>query len=142
MEAKTVALVQESFNKMRPIANTAAEYFYAKLFELDPHLQELFPMDNELMKIQGSKLMSMLGTAINGLKNFNDLVPVLEDLGQRHLDYKVEEFHYYTVGEALLATLEAGLGADFTLEVKNAWVDVYTTMSGIMVKAAYQKEIT
>lgn len=139
MEAKTIALVQDSFKKVRPIADTAAELFYTKLFQLDPPLKQLFPEDSQSMKTQGSKLMSMLGAAVAGLKDFDSLVPVLEDLGKRHLDYKVEEFHYQTVGEALIATLETGLGDEFTYEVKNAWVDAYITMTDVMKNAAYQK---
>ncbi|WP_282135706.1 globin family protein [Seonamhaeicola maritimus] len=139
MEDKTITLVQDSFKKVRPIADTAAELFYAKLFQLDPPLKQLFPVNQESMKVQGNKLMSMLGVAVSGLNNFETLVPVLEDLGKRHLEYKVEEFNYYTVGEALIATLEAGLGDEFTYEVKNAWVDAYTTMTNVMMNAAYQK---
>jgi hemoglobin-like flavoprotein len=45
--------------------------------------------------------------------------------------------HYQPVGEALLWTLEKGLGADFTLPVKAAWTEAYKTLSGVMIAAAY-----
>ena len=65
MEQNTVTLVQDSFSKVKPIAATAAEIFYAKLFELDPALKPLFPTDKEgAMKEQGNKLMTMLGAAV------------------------------------------------------------------------------
>lgn len=129
MKKKTITLVQTSFAKVAPIASTAAELFYAKLFELDPSLKAIFPTDNpEAMKGQGNKLMTMLSAAVAGLNNLDKLVPVLEDLGKRHVAYKVEAAHYDTVGAALLSTLEAGLGADFTPEVKTAWTATYTVM--------------
>ncbi|TNJ42951.1 hypothetical protein KFZ70_16015 [Tamlana fucoidanivorans] len=137
MEPKTITLVQESFEKVKPIAPAAAEIFYSKLFELDPQLKPLFPNSEEAMKVQGNKLMSMLGAAVAGLNNLDALIPVLKDLGKRHVEYKVEAFHYDTVGEALLGTLEAGLGDDFTSEVKEAWASVYGTMSSVMIEAAY-----
>ncbi len=138
MEQKTIDLVQSSFSKVAPIASTAAEIFYAKLFELDPKLKAIFPADNsEAMKSQGNKLMTMLSSAVAGLTNLERLVPVLEDLGKRHVGYKVEPSHYDTVGAALLATLEAGLGDDFTPEVKTAWTDTYGVMAGVMKGAAY-----
>lgn len=138
MEAETVTLVQESFEKVKPIAPQAAEIFYSKLFELDPALKPLFPTDKEgAMKEQGNKLMTMLGAAVAGLNNLDALIPVLEGLGKRHVDYKVEPSHYDTVGAALLGTLEAGLGDDFTIDVKNAWADVYGTMADVMIKASY-----
>lgn len=138
MEVKTVSLVQESFEKVKPIAPAAAEIFYSKLFELDPALKPLFPTNKEgAMVEQGNKLMTMLGAAVAGLSNIETLIPVLEGLGKRHVDYKVEPLHYDTVGAALLGTLEAGLGDDFTVEVKNAWANVYATMADVMIKASY-----
>jgi hemoglobin-like flavoprotein len=137
MDAKTVTLVQDSFEKVRPIAATAAEIFYTKLFELDPALKPLFPSEKEAMASQGNKLMTMLGAAVAGLSNIEALIPVLEDLGKRHVDYNVEPSHYDTVGAALLGTLEAGLADDFTPEVKEAWAGVYGTMANVMIEAAY-----
>lgn len=137
MEQKTIALVQESFEKVKPIAPTAAEIFYGKLFELDPKLKPLFPNSESAMKEQGNKLMTMLAAAVAGLSNLEALVPILQDLGKRHVAYKVEASHYETVGAALLGTLEAGLGDDFTPEVKEAWGAVYGTMANVMIEAAY-----
>lgn len=138
MEQKTITLVQDSFEKVRPIAATAAEIFYAKLFELDPALKPLFPTEKDgAMKEQGNKLMTMLAAAVAGLNNLDALIPVLKGLGQRHVEYNVEPSHYNTVGAALLGTLEAGLGDEFTPEVKEAWTSVYGTMSSVMIDASY-----
>ena len=137
MEQKTITLVQESFEKVKPIAAQAAEIFYGKLFELDPALKPLFPNSEEAMKVQGNKLMTMLGAAVAGLTNLDALIPVLQGLGKRHVEYKVEASHYDTVGAALLDTLAVGLGDEFTPEVKEAWTAVYTTMATVMIEASY-----
>ncbi|WP_370476611.1 globin family protein [Tamlana flava] len=137
METKTITLVQESFEKVKPIAPAAAEIFYSKLFELDPQLKPLFPSGEDAMKVQGNKLMTMLAAAVAGLSNLDALIPVLQDLGKRHVAYKVEPSHYDTVGVALLGTLEAGLGDAFTPEVKGAWASVYGVMAGVMIEASY-----
>jgi len=138
LPAKTIELVQTSFESVKPIAATAAEIFYDKLFELDPNLRPLFPAaDKDKMKEQGNKLMTMLSGAVAGLSNIEALVPVLQDLGKRHVAYKVEKSHYDTVGAALLSTLSTGLGDDFTPEVEKAWTDVYGVMSSVMIDAAY-----
>ena len=118
MSAAQVRLVQESFAKVEPIAEAAAELFYDKLFELDPGLKALFKTD---MKMQGRKLMAMLKLAVKGLDDLEKLVPVVQDLGRRHVAYGVQRAHYATVGSALLWTLEQGLKDDFTPEVKAAW---------------------
>lgn len=140
MEQKTIDLVQTSFAKVAPIASTAAEIFYNKLFELDPKLKAIFPADNAgAMKEQGNKLMTMLSAAVAGLSNLDKLVPVLQDLGKRHTNYQVEPGHYDTVGAALLDTLEAGLGEAFTPEVKEAWAATYGVMATVMKEAAYKE---
>jgi hemoglobin-like flavoprotein len=136
MEQKTIILVQESFEKVKPIAPTAAKIFYSKLFDLDPKLKSLFPSSEEAMVEQGNKLMMMLSSAVAGLSNLEALVPILQNLGKRHVEYKVEPSHYDTVGTALLSTLAAGLGDDFTPEVRDAWADVYGTMSTVMIEAS------
>jgi len=40
-------------------------------------------------------------------------------------------------GEALLWTLEKGLGDSWTTEVAAAWTQAYTTLSGFMIGEAY-----
>lgn len=81
-------------------------------------------------------LMSVLGSAVRGLSNPAPLVPVLKDMGRRHVAYGVRDEHYPTVGNALLWTLEQGLGADFTPEVGIAWAEAYGLLSGLMLEGA------
>ena len=130
------ALVESTWEKVRPISDKAAELFYGKLFELDPSVKPLFKTD---LTSQGAKLMKTLGLAVSGLKNLDAIVPVVQDLGKRHVGYGVEKTHYATVGEALLWTLEQGLGEAFTPEVKEAWTRVYALLSGVMIEAAEAK---
>ena len=131
-------LVQESFAAVVPIADDAAVLFYRRLFELDPSLQAMFRGD---MTEQRRKLMQMLTAAVKGLDRLDQLVPVVEDLGRRHVGYGVADSHYDTVGAALLWTLEKGLGDAFTAEVKDAWVAVYGLLAGTMKNAAQQSLI-
>ena len=133
MESKTIKLVQDSFQKVVPIASTAATLFYDKLFELDPTLRPLFKGD---IQEQGTKLMNMLGTAVKGLSNLEALVPAVQALGKRHIAYGIKDQHYDTVGIALIWTLGQGLGDDFTDEVKQAWLETYGVLSSVMKDAA------
>jgi hemoglobin-like flavoprotein len=133
MNSQQIALVQESFKKVVPIAETAATIFYARLFELDPSLRKLFTGD---MKRQGMMLMSMIASAVRGLSDANALIPVLTGLGRRHNGYGVVDAHYTTVAEALIWTLEQGLGDDFTPETREAWVAAYTMMATVMQQGA------
>ena len=126
-------LVQDTFDSIAPIADDAAALFYRRLFELDPSLRTMFRGD---MAEQRQKLMNMIGAAVRGLDRLEQLVPIVQDLGRKHVGYGVEDRHYDTVGAALLWTLEKGLGSGFTPEVKEAWAAVYGLLASTMQNAA------
>jgi hemoglobin-like flavoprotein len=122
-------LVQNSFEKVLPIAETAAGLFYGRLFALDPSLRPLFNGD---LDEQGRKLMYMLRVAVGRLDQMDELTTAVQKLGQRHAGYGVKAEHYTTVGEALLWTLEQGLGTDFTPDTQAAWTQLYTVLAHTM----------
>lgn len=134
LSAKDKQLIQSSFKQVLPIADAAAEIFYAKLFEYDPALKKLFRGD---LKKQGQMLMSTLKAAVDGLDDVPALAKVLQALAKRHLDYGVKVDDYTPVGNALLFTLHKGLGDGFTPEVRQAWVKVYSIIASVMRSAAY-----
>ena len=124
-----VGLVQESWRKVLPISDTAAELFYKRLFTLDPALKPLFKGD---MRMQGRKLMAMLDTVVHGLSSPDRLAPAMRQLGQRHKGYGAKPAHYNTVAEALLWTLKQGLGDAFTEETEFAWLAAYGELARLM----------
>jgi hemoglobin-like flavoprotein len=126
-------LIRQTFDLVAPMADSMAEVFYRRLFELDPSLRAMFP---PVLVEQGRKLMQMLGAAIGMLDRPQQLISVLESLGKRHAGYGVRDEHYDTVGEALLWTLERGLGPVFTPDVKAAWAALYGVVATTMKNAA------
>jgi len=133
MTPEQVAMVQDSFKKVVPIAGTAADLFYDRLFTIAPDVRPLFPDD---LKEQKKKLIAMLATAVSNLHQAETIIPAVEALGKRHAGYGVTAKHYEPVGAALLWTLEQGLGADFTAPLKEAWTETYVTLAGVMQNAA------
>jgi hemoglobin-like flavoprotein len=136
MTPNQIKLVQTSFAQVAPIAATAADLFYGRLFEIAPQVRPMFPED---LREQKKKLMAMLGTAVAGLSSLDTLVPAVRALGRRHGGYGVRAQHYAQVGSALLWTLEKGLGAGFTPEVRDAWATAYIVLSTTMIEAANEK---
>lgn len=133
MTPEQITLVQDSYGKVVPIAETAAGLFYERLFTLDPELKALFKGD---MEEQGRKLMTMIGVAVNGLSRIDEIVPAVQALGERHVGYGVKDEDYDTVGTALLWTLEQGLKDDFTADTRAAWAAAYGLLAGTMKEAA------
>ncbi len=132
MTPHQIALVQGSFRKVVPLAGTAADLFYDRLFHIAPEVRPMFPAD---LSEQKRKLIQMLAVAVGGLSKLEEIVPAVEDLGRRHVGYGVVPAHYGSVGAALLWTLKQGLGADFTPEVETAWAETFGLLSGAMIAA-------
>lgn len=126
-------LVKDSWEKVLPIRDTAAELFYGRLFEAYPEVRPLFKGD---MREQGRKLMVMLNTAVNSLDNIETLIDPLKQSGRAHAGYGVKAEDYDKVGASFLWTLEKGLGDAFTPDVEEAWTVVYKTVAGVMIEGA------
>ena len=134
MTPDQIKLVQQSFAKVAPISEQAAVLFYDRLFEIAPSVRAMFPHD---MTEQRRKLMATLAIVVNGLSNLEMILPAASSLATRHVAYGAKAEHYPVVGEALLWTLEKGLGSDWTPAVADAWVAAYTTLSEFMIAQAY-----
>jgi len=126
-------LVQSSWAAMAPNAETVAQLFYTRLFEIAPELRTLFPKD---MTEQRVKLMQMLAVAVAGLDRLEQIVPAVQALGKRHAAYNVAPADYDMVGAALLWTLKQALGDGFTPDIEAAWAAVYGTLATVMKDAA------
>lgn len=134
MTPDQVKAIQDSFAKVAPIAEPAAELFYGRLFEIAPAVKPLFRGD---MKEQGRKLMATLAVVVKGLDHLDAILPAASALAKRHVGYGVKPADYTPVGAALLWTLERGLGAEWTPELAQAWAAAYGVLSEFMIGEAY-----
>ena len=119
----------------------ATKLFYKRLFEQYPSVIPLFGKAD--MDAQAEKLFKTVKLAVSYLEKVDDLIPILEDLGERHSTaYKAEREHYDAVGETLVWTLKTGLGDAWTDDVADAWTWVYgviaTTMADAGEKAVFE----
>lgn len=133
MTSEEIALVQNSFKAVVPIADTAADLFHGRLFEIAPQVRPMFPAD---MTEQKKKLMQMLGVAVANLHQMPTIKAAVEELARRHVTYGAKAEHYEPVGEALIWTLQTGLGPAFGADVRNAWIKAYGAITSVMLGAA------
>lgn len=133
MTPQQIDLVKSTFAHIVPVADTAAEWFYGRLFEQSPQYRALFKGD---MEKQGAMLMQTLALAVKHLHDPTPLIKPLQAMGRRHTGYGVQDQDYDQVGAALLWTLEKGLGAQWNNDVRQAWTGAYQLLAGVMVSAA------
>jgi hemoglobin-like flavoprotein len=133
MNREQIALVKESFEKLRPIPRGVGRAFYETLFELDPSLKTLFKGD---LDAQGAMFVSALGLAVAGLDDVHSGERPLRDLGTRHASYGLTDAHFATFREALIKTLRAHVGEGFTEAHASAWRSAFDRIGVVMRDAA------
>ena len=131
LTAKEIALIKKSWISIRKIEPLVfADIFYTKLFYHNPELRKLFSRD---MEEQYKKLLDMLNTIITRLEKLDELKGDIVQMAERHVNYGVMPEHYNMVGKALLWTLQKTLGAEWNAELRAAWVNCYSILSGTMI---------
>jgi hemoglobin-like flavoprotein len=136
MTPEQISLVKTSFAKVAPISDQAAQMFYNRLFEIAPQVRTMFPDE---MTEQRRKLMATLAVVVNNLDKLDTVLPAVSALAKRHVSYGAQAAHYPVVGEALLWTLERGLGEAWNPELAAAWTAAFTALSDFMISEAYEK---
>jgi len=117
---------------------------FRNLFELDPTVELLFPpavqekyrdkvvcpgawsswYDSPGVRKVSAKVLNILGCAVAGVHDAHRLVPMLVQLGGRHVGYGLKVEHLDLLSKALVRTLRECLFDLFTPEVELAWTVV------------------
>lgn len=129
-----IALLRDSFEQIKPVADQFAEAFYSRLFEVAPGVKPLF--ENSEPEDQQRKLIQSLVMVMKSLDQPEQLLPFLKQLGQRHLDYGAEPEHYPVVGGVLLETLERFLAEDWNEQLSDQWAIAINTVAEVMIEAS------
>lgn len=125
-------LVKSSFVEVDKISDVVADLFYQRLFDASPDMRSMFPDDLSDQKVE---LMATLKVMVNCIDTGDQLVPMLEDLGRNHKGYGVVDDHYVKFSDAIVWSLEEGLGENFTDDVRHAWTALYSAIVSIMIEA-------
>jgi len=131
--AADIVRIRNVFGLVAADADGFTAAFYARLFELAPTVRALFPDD---LAPQRDKLKHMLVMLMASLDRPATLQPVLAALGDRHRAYGVVRSDFVVVGQALLDTLAARLGAAFGADDRAAWSALYGRITSIMTAGA------
>jgi len=136
---RQVHLLRTTWAQVSGDLDAVAAIFYRNLFEANPSFPKTL-FKNVNMAAQGKRLMAMVGGGVMLIDQPDKLVPILHASGVRHVAYGVTDDQYAAVGAAFMKTLAAGLGASFTPEVSDAWLQYYTIAQSVMIKAQNSAE--
>jgi hemoglobin-like flavoprotein len=135
--AVDVQTLEESFDLVAPQGDELMRKFYDRLFEVAPAVQPLFGEVD--MERQRQALLNMLVVLRESLRDLDDIVPDLEDLGARHVEYGAQPAHYPVVGEVLIEAMAEIAGDAWKPEYTAAWQEAYGVVQGVMLSGAAAK---
>jgi nitric oxide dioxygenase len=133
LTAKQKRLVRDSFQSVQAYGTSVVVLFYGRLFEIAPETRALFKID---IREQSRKLVETLGMTIEALDKFDELLPVLAELGRKHVGYGVQPYQYEQLRSALLWALGQALGLEFDRETRAAWDQLLSMISAVMLDGA------
>jgi nitric oxide dioxygenase len=126
-------LVRDSFESVREYSDSVILLFYGRLFELAPEVRSLFKIE---IREQARKLLEMLTAMVDGLDRFEEMRPLLAELGRRHAGYNVQPNHYQVLATALMWAFGQALGIKFSRETRSAWEQLLAEVSAAMLEGA------
>ncbi|GAB3910177.1 globin family protein [Larkinella knui] len=137
MTNQQLSLVKQTWKLLRDVDPVVlGDVFYGRLFKKYPMLRALFKGS---MESQYEKFISMLSIIVARLDRPDTVAQEINQLAERHEGYGVKPEHYEAVKEALLWTLEKGLGIDWNDSVEEAWEACYDSLTEAMIKDSIRK---
>ncbi len=134
MTNQQLLLVKQSWKLLREVDPAVlGDVFYGRLFIKYPSLRSMF---KESMESQYQKFVDMLSIIVARLDRPDTIAQEVSQLARSHEGYGVKPEHYSAVKEALLWTLERGLGNDWNADIRRAWEVCYDTITRSMLGRA------
>jgi hemoglobin-like flavoprotein len=129
-----VDALETSFDIVAPRGDELMDVFYAKLFAAAPAVEPLFARTD--LRKQKIMLLRVLGLLRRSLRDLDAIVPILHDLGARHVAYGARPEHYPVVGAVLIASMAEVAGDAWQLEHECAWAAAFDVVAGAMLDGA------
>lgn len=132
--ALDVETLEESFDLVAPQGDQLIRTFYDNLFEAAPSVEPLFADVD--MEGQRAALLNMLLVLRESLRDLDDIVPDLQDLGARHVGYGAKPEHYPIVGQVLIGAMAEVAGDAWKPEYTSAWEEAYQVVQDVVLSGS------
>jgi len=128
--AKTVADVRQSWVALSLDRETLMASFFDELFRIAPEVRAIFA--NTDLAAHRLRVAAAIGLVVANCERFENVVPVLEDLGAQHARFRLTDAHFDAVGAALLHAIAAFHGPSHTPAIQAAWTEVLGAVATAM----------
>lgn len=123
-------IIKLSFTQLLNKQVDIAACFYNNLFDMAPLIKPLFKSDRSVIERHFYDLLSL---AVSQIEYFEDLQPVLFELGKRHKKYGAEHQHFAVVKAALILSIQYELKGQCNAALTIAWTKYIDNVSDAMI---------
>lgn len=125
LSRKTIEIVKSTVPILKTQGTDITTYFYKTMFAAHPELLNIFNQTNQSRGRQQTALANAVLAAASYIDHLETILPVVEQISQKHRGLGVKPEHYPIVGEFLLKAIKEVLGDVATEEVLQAWAEAY-----------------
>jgi hemoglobin-like flavoprotein len=126
--------LETSFDLVAGRGDELMDTFYARLFAAAPAVRPLFAATD--LRRQKTMLLGALVLLRKSLGDLDAIVPMLRELGARHVAYGAKPDHYPVVGQVLIASMADVAGDGWRPDYERAWAAAFDVVAGAMLAGA------
>lgn len=112
---------------------TLTRHFYARMFEHNPEMKQIFNQGHQRAGTQQQALAMAVAAYAEHIDDPSVLLPVLTMVANKHISLGVRAEHYAIVGRHLLAAIREVLGEQANDELVAAWAAAYGELADLLI---------
>lgn len=133
MNQETMQIIKSTVPVLREHGVAITTRFYQRMFENNAEVAPMFDMARQRNGEQPKALaMAVMGAAEN-IENLSAIMPLVQNIGARHVACGVKPEHYPIVGSNLLAAIKEVLGDVATDDIMKAWEEALGILAEIFI---------
>jgi nitric oxide dioxygenase len=130
--------LEESFDLIAPRGDEVVHGLYSRVFDARPDIRPLFPVD---MTRHERLVLAALIMVRSSLRDLDRLLGKLRALGARHVAYGAKAEYYPLFTGALVDSMAAVAGEQWTVEYHRAWTAAADALAAAMMQGAEEGEL-
>lgn len=123
--------IKLSFKQIAAKNVSFGKQFFIILFQMAPLVKPMFKREMGVIEIHFDEIIS---TAVSKIDNFEEIKPVLFELGKKHKVYGAEKAHFNVVKAALILTIQSELRQQSNELIESSWANYYDNIAAVMIE--------
>lgn len=133
MKQETIDIVKSTVPVLEEHGEAITKQFYLNLFASHPELRNVFNQTNQKKNRQQKALANAVYQAAKHIDNLGAILPVVNQIAQKHRSIGIQPEHYPIVGENLLQAIKDVLSEAATEEIITAWAEAYDEIADAFI---------